>query len=262
MDYRRVDCRSGSRAHRQVRAGMARCAFSRIGRGLLYVLARIRFPSLINLGSRCGSVTCRLLIRGDRWHWWTDRGEIRLTNRRSERVLDKVPSSYSGVRPLNSAVRRRDGPAAVLCRITFHCRGLAKVSSPRHRIAAWRKRADTRCRDHRRIWRASRWKHWSRSRPWGKRCALLRFTSPRCGNCRRGVVITRRDGGHRGRSQRSHADLCVWRRRFPAFTELDGKLYSIGHSFAEAVERLLLGINYGPSIQATPNTSFERTREG
>ena len=49
---------------------------------------------------------------------------------------------------------------------------------------------------------------------------------------------------------------------FYAFTEPDGKLYLIGHSFAEAVERVLLGINYGPSIQATPNTSLERTREG
>ena len=32
------------------------------------------------------------------------------------------------------------------------------------------------------------------------------------------------------------------------FTDPDGKLYLVGHSFAEAMERLLLGLSYGPAI--------------
>jgi hypothetical protein len=35
---------------------------------------------------------------------------------------------------------------------------------------------------------------------------------------------------------------------FYAFTDPDGKLYSIGHSFGEAMERLLLGLDYGHCV--------------
>jgi hypothetical protein len=46
---------------------------------------------------------------------------------------------------------------------------------------------------------------------------------------------------------------------FYAFTDPDDRLYSIGQTFGEAMERLLLGFEYGSPIRDTPNPSIERT---